>query len=44
MKQFGVITKNSCEYDLFDLSKGLSGTIPKGANKFYELFLQDENG
>jgi len=39
MKQFGVITENSCEYELSTLAKGLSGSLPKGANKFYELFL-----
>ncbi len=44
MKQFGVITENSCEYDLTNLAQGLSGVLPKGANKFYELFLQDKDG
>ena len=41
MKQFGVITETSCEYDLFDLSQGVTSILPKGVNKFYELFLQD---
>jgi hypothetical protein len=44
MKQFGVITDNTCEYELSNLAKGLSDTLPKGANKFYELFLKDETG
>lgn len=44
MKQFGVITDNTCEYELSTLAKGLSDTLSKGANKFYELFLQDETG
>jgi hypothetical protein len=39
MKQFGVITDNYCEYELTNLAKGLSGNLPKGANKFYELYL-----
>lgn len=41
MKQFGVITENFCDYELANLAEGLSGSLPKGVNKFYELYLQD---
>jgi hypothetical protein len=43
MKQFGVVTKSSCEYDLTTLISGLTSKMPKGVNAFYELFIQDKS-
>jgi hypothetical protein len=41
MVQFGIVTDNSCDYNLYSL---ISSKLPKGANAFYELYIQDKNG
>jgi len=43
MKRFGILTDNSCTYELSTLVGG-SEQVPKGVNSFYELYIEDESG
>ena len=43
MKRFGLVTDNSCTYELSQLVGGAS-EVPKGVNSFYELYIEDEQG
>lgn len=41
MKRFGIVTKNDCNYDLINLSRGKN--LPKDANAFFELYITDSS-
>lgn len=42
MKQFGVVTKNVCQFELDLLTD--ENTLPEDANAFFELYIQDAVG
>ena len=44
MKMFGVVTVNECEFELKNLISNDPAKLPKDANSFFELYLQDANG
>jgi hypothetical protein len=43
MKEFGVVTKNECNFELFKLKTDAQTQLPLDANVFFELFLEDRN-
>ena len=42
MEQFGIITKNQCEFELDVLLDPKQ--VPEEANAFYELYIEDRHG
>lgn len=44
MKRFGVVTENICDYELSSLTGGRTSSLPKDANAFYELYVEDDSG
>ena len=43
MKEFGVVTKNECNFELYKLKSDAQKQLPLDANVFFELFLEDRN-
>lgn len=44
MKRFGVVTENTCEFEVSYLTGGKRSSLPKDANAFYELYVKDDAG
>lgn len=44
MKEFGVVTRNVCEFELFKLTENDADTLPTDANAFFELYIEDQAG
>ena len=44
MKEFGVVTRNECEFELFKLTENDADTLPTDANAFFELYIEDQAG
>ena len=41
MKEFGVVTRNVCEFELDLLKTNNKDTLPTDANAFFELYIMD---
>jgi hypothetical protein len=42
--KFGAITKNTCEFNLYDLVKWNPDNLPQESNHFFDLFIKDSKG
>ncbi len=43
MMKFGAVTQSQCEFEISKLFKQNSFDLPREANMFFELFIQDRN-
>ena len=44
MKEFGVVTRNPCQFELELLKSNDPNKLPIDANAMFELYIEDENG
>jgi hypothetical protein len=44
MTKFGVVTQNTCEFELKDLIVNDADKLPVDANAFFELYIEDSRG